>query len=103
MTQPTLIEFDTVTLNSSILESLALDYKSNNFRMSALQLPKSKKLITVLKKINLVKNPEFKFKLRNHQFNLNNINELNQNTCIVLAEESVEEEECRNYLKTNLF
>ena len=103
LTPPTLIEFDTVTNNSTILESQTFStYQQNDYRMSTIQLPESKKSVTVLKSKDLLKAVQFKFRSRSHQFNLDNINQVDKDICLVLADQTVEEE-CLNYLKNNLF
>lgn len=103
VTPPTLIEFDTVTLNSTILESEVIqDYNQNNYRMSTLQLPKCKQSITVVKSVNLIKPDKFIFRLKCHKFNIDNIKPIDKNTCLVLTEK-LYEEECLEYLKNNLF
>ena len=103
LTPPTLIEFDTVTNNSTILESQTFPtYQQNDYRMSTIQLPDSKKSVTVLKSKDLLKAAQFKFRSRSHQFNLDNINQVDKDICLVLADQTVKEE-CLDYLKNNLF
>lgn len=96
----TLIEIDSITFNSTILETA--QEQTDLYRMSTLQLPKSKKLITVLKHKDLKIKEKFKFNSRIHKFNSAILDQIDKKTCVVLGD-SVEEKSCIEYLKNTLF